>query len=284
MIKPFLHWVGGKRQLLPEIKKYLPKEYNVYYEPFLGAGAVLFEIKPKVAIVNDFNTELINCYETIRDHLNYLLKEFDMGYVDTEKRYYEIRNWDRSNNWPTFFQPWERAARTIYLNKTCFNGLYRINSKGQFNVPYGKHKKLFKVEVDTLTDVSKYLDNTSISILNTDFSQAIKGADKRDFVYFDPPYDPVSDTANFTSYTKEGFTKHDQIRLKMAFKELSNRGCYCMLSNAGTDFIKDLYKEFNIIEVEASRVLNCKGDKRGKVSEVLIMNYNNQTGDKQHVD
>ncbi|NLE05829.1 MAG: DNA adenine methylase, partial [Crenarchaeota archaeon] len=270
MIKPFLHWVGGKRQLLPEIKKYMPKQYNVYYEPFLGAGAVLFELQPKVAVVNDFNSELVNCYESIRDHLNHLLEEFNRGYFDNEKRYYEIRSWDRSDKWPTFFQSWERAARTIYLNKTCFNGLYRLNSKGQFNVPYGKHKKLFEVEKDTLIDVSAYLDNNAITILNTDFSQVIKEANKNDFVYFDPPYDPVSDTSNFTNYTADGFNKDDQRRLYYAFKELSNRGCYCMLSNAGTDFIKELYRDFYIVDVQARRSVNCNGDSRGKVSEVLI--------------
>lgn len=274
MIKPFLHWVGGKRQLLPEIKKHMPKEYNVYYEPFLGAGAVLFELQPKVAVVNDFNSELVNCYEAVRDHFNTVCFYLE-GFKDEEKDYYEIRNWDRlpeyKNTHPGF-----KAARMIYLNKTCFNGLYRVNSKGQFNVPYGKHKKKFEIEKDTLASVSMYLENDSISILNTDFSQAIKGADKGDFIYFDPPYDPVSETSNFTSYTADGFNKDDQKRLYYAFKELSNRGCYCMLSNAGTDFIKDLYKEFNIVEVRANRVLNCKGDKRGKVSEVLILSYNNQ--------
>lgn len=276
MIKPFLHWVGGKRQLLPEIKKYIPKEYNIYYEPFLGAGAVLFELHPKIAIVNDCNIELVNCYKTIRDHLNHLLEEFNKDYFNNEKRYYEIRNWDRSDKWPAFFQPWEQTARTIYLNKTCFNGLYRVNSKGQFNVPYGKHKHEFKIETDTFKNIRDYLANNSISILNTDFSQAIKNATKEDFVYFDPPYLPISETSNFTSYTKDGFTKNDQIRLRDCFKELSERGCYCMLSNSGADLIKELYKDFNIIDIKATRVLNCKANKRGKIPEVLILNYNNQ--------
>jgi DNA adenine methylase len=274
MIKPFLHWVGGKRQLLPLIKQYIPKQYNVYYEPFLGAAAVLFDIQPKIAVVNDFNSELVNCYESIRDDLVNVIGRLEL-FPEDEESYYKIRSMDRDIGWKNSDNSF-KAARTIYLNKTCFNGLYRVNSKGQFNVPYGKHKKKFEIEKDTLVDVSTYLNNTSISILNTDFSQAIKGADKGDFIYFDPPYDPVSDTSNFTSYTTEGFDKKDQTRLFYTFKELSDRGCYCMLSNAGTDFIKDLYKEFKIVEVQATRVLNCKGDKRGKVSEVLIMSYNNQ--------
>lgn len=281
MIKPFLHWVGGKRQLLPEIKKHMPKEYNVYYEPFLGAGAVLFELQPKIAVVNDFNSELINCYEAIRDNVNQVITYLEQ-FQDTKEMYFKIRNMDRELDYKSCSNEF-KAARTIYLNRTCFNGLYRVNKKGQFNVSYGFHNKErydfyrpYNYEPENLIDTSKYLDNTSISILNTDFSQAIKGADKNDFIYFDPPYDPVSDTSNFTSYTAAGFNKNDQKRLYYAFKELSERGCYCMLSNAGTDFIKELYKDFNIIEVQANRVLNCKGNKRGKVSEVLIMNYNNQ--------
>jgi DNA adenine methylase len=271
MIKPFLHWVGGKRQLLPKIKEYMPKQYNVYYEPFLGAGAVLFNIQPKIAVVNDFNSELVNCYESIRDNYNELIGYLKL-FRNTEEYYYSVRELDRKPSMDMLVNSF-RAARTIYLNKTCFNGLYRVNNKGQFNVPYGKHKHDFEIEIDTFKDVSKYLNNDSISILNIDFSQAIKGADKGDFIYFDPPYDPVSDTSNFTSYTTEGFNKKDQIRLFYAFKELSERNCHCMLSNAGTDFIKDLYKEFKIIDVQATRVLNCKGNKRGKVPEVLIMNY-----------
>lgn len=283
MVKPFLHWVGGKRQLLPEIKKYIPKEYNTYYEPFVGAGAVLFELQPKRAVINDLNEELINCYESIRDNIEEMISYLEQ-FQDTKEMYYQIRNMDRDPNYKLCSNAF-KAARTIYLNRTCFNGLYRVNKKGYFNVSYGFHNKTrydfyrpYNYEPESLIDTGKYLNNTSISILNTDFSQAIKGADKNDFIYFDPPYDPVSDTSNFTNYTTNGFNKDDQRRLYYTFKELSNRGCYCMLSNASTDFIKELYKDFHIIEVQANRVLNCKGNKRGKVSEVLILNYNNQTG------
>lgn len=276
MVKPFLRWVGGKRQLLPEIKKYIPKEYNTYYEPFVGAGAVLFELQPKRAVINDLNEELINCYYTIREDVLGVIEELKKM-DDTEEQYYKIRNMDRENDWwsyPNTFQ----TARTIYLNKTGFNGLYRVNSKGYFNVPYGKHKTKFIPDENNLIDVSNYLKNNEIKIHNVDFANAVEHARAKDFIYFDPPYDPISDTSNFTNYITNGFNKDDQRRLYYTFKELSNRGCYCMLSNASTDFIKELYKDFHIIEVQANRVLNCKGNKRGKVSEVLILNYNNQTG------
>lgn len=274
-MRSFVRWAGSKRQLLPTLKQYIPKEYNVYYEPFVGSGTLLFYLQPTNAIINDLNEELINCYRVIEDYPDKLIEELQRGYLDTEKRYYEIRKWDRSFNWPTYFQPWERAARFIYLNKTGFNGLYRINKEGYFNVPYGKHGN-FKPDIETIMEISKYLNDNNITITNVDFELAVKDTDKNDFIYFDSPYHPLSKTANFTNYTKDGFTKDDQIRLRNCFKELSERGCYCMLSNACTDFVKDLYKDFNIVEIEATRMINCDKNKRGKVPEVLILNYNNQ--------
>ena len=271
-LKPFLKWIGGKRQLLPIIKQYIPKEYNTYFEPFVGAGAVLFELQPKTSVINDLNEELINCYIQIKQNPWFIveyLKQFSQDY--SEQHYYQIRNIDRDDNWSDYSAPF-RAARMIYLNKTGFNGLYRVNKQGYFNVPYGKHSN-YMPDIETIMQVSQYLKNNNVKFNNIDFELAVKQADKNDFVYFDSPYDIISDTANFTSYTKEGFTKDDQIRLRDCFKELSERGCCCMLSNAGTDFIKDLYKDFTIVDVEATRVLNCKSDKRGKVPEVLIMNY-----------
>jgi DNA adenine methylase len=275
IVKPFLKWVGGKRQLLPEIKKYIPKEYNTYFEPFLGGGAVLFELQPKKAVINDLNEELINCYKEIRDHPEQVrdcLRLFQSE--DCEKFYYNVRDMDLKDNWYNQPNYW-KAARIIYLNKTCFNGLYRVNKNGHFNVPYGKHKNKFDFDRENLYKIYQYLSNNNIKIHNVDFEIATEYTKEKDFIYFDSPYDTISDTANFTSYTKEGFTKDDQIRLRDCFKELSDRGCYCLLSNAGTDFIRDLYKEFNIVEVKANRAINCKGNRRGKVTEVLIMNYNN---------
>lgn len=276
-MNPVIKWVGGKRQLLPIIKQYIPKKYNTYFEPFVGGGALLFDLQPKEAVINDLNSELMNCYCVIRDLPDKLIYELNYnGYYNTEQDYYRIRGRDRSDKWPYYFQPWERAARTIYLNKNGFNGLYRTNKDGKFNVPYGKHKNEFKPDAENILAVGEYLKNNQIQLLNLDFVQSVKNAKQNDFIYFDPPYDPVSDTANFTAYTKEGFDKLDQVRLRDKIVELTARGCYCMLSNAGTDFIKNLYKDFYIINVQARRSVNCNGDSRGKVSEVLIMNYNNQ--------
>jgi len=276
-MKSFVKWVGSKRQLLAIIKQYLPKKYNIYHEPFVGSGALLFELQPNDASINDLNKELINCYLSIRNYPREVIKYLSQ-FKDTESDYYYIRSLDRvpNANMTTIMGTNSfRAARMIYLNKTGFNGLYRVNKQGYFNVPYGKHGN-YVPDVETIMEVSQYLKNNNIKYSNVDFEIAVKDAQKGDFVYFDSPYDTLSDTANFTAYTKEGFTRNDQIRLRDCFKELSDRGCYCMLSNAGTEFIKDLYKDFNIVDVQATRMLNCKGDKRGKVSEVLIMNYNNQ--------
>jgi DNA adenine methylase len=271
---PFLKWVGGKRQLLPELKKYIP-EFDRYFEPFVGAGALLFELQTKRAIINDSNFELIQCYLVIRDYSEELIKEFENGYFDTKEDFYRIRSWDRSNNWPTMFKPWEIAARTIYLNKMCFNGLYRVNSGGRFNSPYGKHKTGFNPDIDNIKAVSSYLSSNNVRILNDDFEAAVKDAGEGDFIYFDPPYDPISDTANFTSYTPSGFGKDDQIRLMRLCLELGKRGVKTMVSNANTSFITGLYNDFrfNFFEVQAKRAINSKGDLRGAVSEVIITNY-----------
>jgi DNA adenine methylase len=273
MIKPFLKWCGGKRQLLPIIRQYVPKEYNTYYEPFVGAGAVLFDLQPKKAIINDLNEELIDCYMSVRDNIEEVITYLKL-FKDTKEYYYSIRELDRNPSMDMLNCSF-RAARTIYLNKTGFNGIYRVNKSGYFNIPYGKHEP-YEPDIETIKAVSQYLKNNNVLIHSVDFEIAVEHTKAKDFIYLDSPYDTISDTANFTSYTKEGFTKDDQIRLRDCFKRMSDKDCYCMLSNAGTDFIKDLYKDFNIVDIEATRMLNCKGDKRGKVSEVLIMNYNNQ--------
>jgi len=276
MIKPFLHWVGGKRQLIPKIKEYMPIKYNTYYEPFVGAGAVLFELQPKIATINDLNSELIDCYRALRQEPFSVLSHLEDHMINhSEEYYYKIRQLDRENDFKECFQGYDiyfKAARTIYLNRSGFNGLYRVNGKGYFNVPYGNHDKYIP-DSDSLLETSRYLQRNDITITNIDFKLVVKDAQKGDFVYFDPPYIPISETSNFTNYTKEGFTKWDQIRLRDCFKKLSDRGCYCLLSNSGADLIKELYKDFKIVEVQATRVLNCKANKRGKVPEVLIMNY-----------
>ncbi len=272
--KPFLKWAGGKRQLLPELKKYIP-EFNRYFEPFVGAGALFFELQPNCAVINDINTELINCYRVIRQFPEELIDELSW-FENTEEYFYNVRDWDRKRNDPlsTFANLVKKAARTIYLNKTCFNGLYRVNSKGKFNVPYGKYKAEFKPDTKNIRAVSKYL--APVTILNGDFEAAVKDTREGDFVYFDPPYDPVSETANFTNYNAGGFGKSEQLRLRDTFLGLTKRGVKVMLSNADTRFISRLYEYyygFHIYKVNAKRAINSKGDRRGAVSEVVITNY-----------
>lgn len=271
LAQPFLKWAGGKRQLLPEIRKYIPKKINTYYEPFLGAGAVLFDIQPKKAVINDINTELINTYIAIRDHVDELIN--DLKKHKNEKEYfYAIRDLDRKKEFKKLSLV-ERASRIIYLNKTCFNGLFRVNSQGHFNVPFGKYKNPQIVNEIVLRAVHNYLNSNDITILNVDFEKAVENAKKGDFIYFDPPYDPVSDTSSFTGYSLYGFDKDDQIRLRDLFVELDKRGCKVLLSNSATDFIKDLYKDFHIEVVSANRNINANASRRGKIDEVLVMNY-----------
>lgn len=277
--RPFLKWAGGKRQLLPEILKYIPKKKltkNIYYEPFIGGGALLFERQPKRAVINDSNVELINCYEVIRDSVDDLIECLrDHKNHHDETYYYKIRDLDRSSKEYSKLSNIHKAARIIFLNKTCYNGLFRVNSQGQFNVPFGRYKNPNVLDEAVLRAVSKYLNNPQIKILNTDFEEAVKDAKKGDFIYFDPPYDPVSDTASFTGYDINGFNKDEQKRLKKVFDELSKKGCLVMLSNSYTDFIQELYQEYqeNFIKVKATRSINSKALKRGVVDEILIINY-----------
>ena len=270
-ISPFLKWAGGKRQLLPEIKKYIPDNINTYYEPFIGAGAVFLDLQPSKAVINDINYELINCYKVIRDKPEELILELSK-FKNTEEDFYRIRNWDKEENYKKRSDA-EKAARTIYLNKTCFNGLYRVNSKGFFNVPYGKYKNPAFVNKENIDNLSKYLKSADITLLNKDFEEVLKDADKGDFVYFDPPYFPLNKTSSFTSYSKDGFTEKDQIRLKEKIDELTDNGVLCLVSNSCCDFIKDLYKKYEIIEISAKRNINSEGSKRQPVKEVLIKNF-----------
>lgn len=280
IVRPFLKWAGGKRQLLPELNKYIPtgflKSKKTYYEPFVGAGAFLFDLQPNNAVINDLNKELINCYKVVKDSLNELIEELiKYQYKNNESDYYNVRYLDRQNKKYKALSSVEKAARIIYLNKTCYNGLFRVNSQGQFNVPYGKYKNPKIFDETVLRDVSKYLKENQIKISNVDFERAVKDAKKGDFIYFDPPYDPVSDTASFTGYDSNGFNKDEQKRLKEVFDELHEKGCLIMLSNSKTDFIMKLYEDdrYNIKTVKATRNINSKAFKRGKVDEVLVRNY-----------
>jgi len=278
LVRPFLKWAGGKRQLLPEIVKYVPKRISkhTYYEPFIGGGALLFQLQPPKAVINDSNKELINCYKVIKDSLDELMEELSKDkYSNSETSYYEMRDLDRSKKKYASLSEVEKAARIIYLNKTCYNGLFRVNSQGQFNVPFGRYKNPNFLDDAVLRAVNKYLNSNNITLLNQDFAEAVKDAKRGDFVYFDPPYDPVSETASFTGYDVNGFNRDEQERLKEEFDALHKRGCKVMLSNSCTDFILDLYKDYQdtIIKVRATRSINSNALKRGMVDEVLVLNY-----------
>lgn len=273
--KPFVKWAGGKRQIIDKLLKLVPIEYNTYYEPFVGGGALLFELSPKTAVINDSNKELMNVYKILSTDTGYeetlkLLNTYEKKH--DEKFYYKIRNLDKDPEKFSKLTDYERAARTIYLNKACFNGLYRVNSKGQFNVPFNKKLKINTYDGQNMTLAYVYFQSNNITMLNTDFEEAVKDAKKGDFIYFDPPYDSENETT-FNSYTEEGFGKDEQIRLSKVYKELSDRGCYVMLSNHNTTLINELYKDFNIHVITAKRNINSKGEKRGKVEEVIITNY-----------
>ena len=266
--KPFVKWAGGKRQLLDVLIKNVPPKFGTYIEPFVGGGALLFELEPKRAIISDTNYELINAYRVIKDNVEELIESLK-NHVNEEDYYYKIRALD-----PSALTPVERASRFIYLNKTCYNGLYRENSKGEFNVPFGRYKSPKICDEDNLRSVSEFLRSADIQILHQDYRETCKLAREGDFVYLDPPYHPISKTSSFTKYTKEDFTEEDQITLSEVFKELDRKGCYIMLSNSNTEFIKDLYRGFEIVELSANRSINCKAEGRGREKvEILVKNY-----------
>ena len=272
--KPFVKWAGGKRQIIKELTKLAPLEYSTYYEPFVGGGALLFELSPKKAVINDYNEELMNVYNCIKDENKFekMVHELNHYEASHNKEFYlELRNKDRDQKKFMKIPDYKRAARTIYLNKACFNGLYRVNSKNEFNVPFGKKEKVNTYDGQNLGIIHSFLNFNDIKIMNVDFEAAVKDAKKGDFIYFDPPYD--SDTHTFNSYTEEGFGKKDHIRLANTFKELDKKGCYVMLSNHNTELVNELYKDFNIHIIEAKRNINANGKKRGKVEEVIITNY-----------
>lgn len=274
-VHPFVKWAGGKTQILDKIKEFMPESFNTYFEPFVGGGALLFELTPSRAFINDFNSELICAYTCLKDENNFkkMLKELDKHEKNHNDDYYHIvRDMDRENDFlklPIYI----RAARMIYLNKSCFNGLYRVNSKGYFNVPSGKKEKVNTYDETNMGNLKKYFENNDITILNGDFEEAVKTAKAGDFVYFDPPYDTLEDKNSFTSYAKNDFGQDEQRRLAKVYKELSNKGVKVMLSNHNTKLINDLYKEFNIHVINARRNINSKGDSRGPVEEVIITNY-----------
>ena len=273
--KPFVKWVGGKRQLLIQFKLrnlYPPEKFNLingrYFEPFVGGGAVFFDLLPEKAFLSDLNSELVITYNVIKNNIDELIKSFKKHKY--EKEYFlKIRAKD-----PKKLSDIEVASRFIYLNRTCFNGMYRVNSQGGFNVPFGKYSNPLICDEQNLRRVSKALKNVEIKC--QDYKEVLKKAKKGDFVYFDPPYFPVSKTASFTSYTKEAFLEKEQIELRDTFLELHDKGCFVMLSNSDTPFINKIYsghKGVRITKVEAGRAINSKASGRGKITEVLVTNY-----------
>ncbi|EFR32213.1 MAG: DNA adenine methylase [Peptoniphilus harei] len=273
ILAPILKWVGGKRQLLNEITPLIPKRITTYVEPFLGGGAVLFNLQPKKAIINDFNKDLINVYRVVRDspqELLDILKKHDKN--NCEDYYYEIRALDRFENYNKISNL-EKAARIIYLNKTCYNGLFRVNQAGQFNSPYGKYRNPNIVNEPVILAMSNYFNDNNIKIMEGDYREALKNIRKGAFVYFDPPYMPISSSSSFTGYTENGFNKKDQEELKIECDKLNDRGINFMLSNSAHPYILELYKDYEINIVKARRSINSKGNKRGEINEVLVRNY-----------
>ncbi|MDC8917207.1 Dam family site-specific DNA-(adenine-N6)-methyltransferase [Metamycoplasma hyosynoviae] len=273
-LHPFVKWAGGKTQLLNIIENYLPKQFNRYFEPFVGGGALLFKVKPLKFSINDINNELICTYKCFKDESYFNLlknKLIEHEKNHSEEYYYKIREMDKTplDNLPIY----ERAARMLYLNKACFNGLYRVNSKGYFNVPSGKKEKVICFDRQNFENLHSFFKNREFEITNIDFEIAVENAKEGDFVYFDPPYDTLQNKNSFTSYNENTFGKKEQIRLSEVFKKLSEKKVFVMLSNHNTKLINELYKDFHITIVPAKRMINSRGDKRGEVEEVIITNY-----------
>jgi len=266
---PFLKWAGGKRQLLSQMEKFIPKKFNKYIEPFVGGGALFFFILPKKAILIDNNLELINCYKVIKRNVNELVK-YLKKHTYNKEYYYKIRAIDRNVEKYRTLPNTEKAARTIFLNKTGYNGLFRVNQKGFFNVPFGRYKNPKICDRKNLFAVHHALQ--SVKIIHSSFEHCLDYAEEEDFVYLDPPYYPISDTSLFTSYTKDNFGKESQIKLYTIFQKLDQKGCQILLNNSYSDFILNLYKDFRIEILKAKRAINSKSNKRGEIKEVLIMN------------
>ena len=275
-LSPIVKWAGGKRQLLPAIHERMPKEYDNYFEPFIGGGALLLDLQPGNATINDINESLINCYLQVRDNPNEVMSLAD-GYdvaiqsaEEPKEYYYQVRN-SFNEHLSNSEYDLEAAALFIFINKHCFNGLYRVNAKGLYNVPFNG-STTSSYSKDNLLAVSEYLQG--VNIMLGDFEEACKNAKEGDFVFFDSPYVPLKETT-FEAYTKEGFAKEEHIRLANLFKHLDNIGCYCMLTNHFTPFIEELYDGYSMDIVSVKRFINADASNRKGV-EVIIRNYGNE--------
>jgi DNA adenine methylase len=263
--RPFLKWAGGKSNLLDQLISLVPSEYENYIEPFVGGGALFFELCPRKALLSDLNPELMNCYKVVRDKPDELMDRLEAMIVD-KNTFYMLRKQN-----PNLLPDFERAARLIYLNKTCYNGLYRVNKKGQFNAPFGQYKNVRLCNRACILAASSALKG--VQLLNEDFeSVLLRHARADDFLYLDPPYPPVGLFSDFKRYTKEFFCEEDHVRLAKTVEEIDRRGCNFILSNAKHPLISELYSKFRNIDVEAPRYINCNGGKRGGVPELLITN------------
>jgi DNA adenine methylase len=273
--KPFVKWVGGKRQLLRQFRElglYPPEDFNpitnTYYEPFVGGGAVFFDLLPKNAELSDLNNELVTTYNVIKNNVDELIESLQKHIYDKEY-YLEVRAKKIED-----LSDVEVASRFIFLNRTGFNGLYRVNKSGHFNVPFGRYNNPIICDEDNLRRVSDALQD--VTITHQDYKNVLKTAKSGDFIYLDPPYYPINATSSFTSYTAEGFLEKEQTELRDTFVKLHKRGCFVMLSNSDTPFINELYSGLDGITVNkitAGRAINSKGSGRGKITEVLVTNY-----------
>lgn len=266
---PIVKWAGGKRQLMFELLKNMPKKYNRYFEPFIGGGALFFELSPENAYISDVNEELISLYSVIKNDAEALIEDLAKHKIDKDY-FLAIRDVDRQPKYKRWSNI-QKASRFIYLNRTCFNGLYRVNSQGQFNVPFGYYKNPRIIDEHNLLNCAKLLKNTEIKY--ADFSEILNHVQKGDFVYFDPPYVPLNETSSFTSYTKDGFDIDMQFKLREVCDELDARGVKFLLSNSDTQIINELYANYEIRKVFASRQINANAQGRGKITEVLVKNY-----------
>lgn len=272
--RPFVKWAGGKGQLLQQLEQHFPRSFSTFYEPFLGGGAVFFrlvESQPRFnAVLSDVNAGLINAYDVVKKRAQELIKKLVLHEAKyklaPKKYYYQVRDEEPSDNVG-------RAARLIFLNRTCYNGLYRVNKAGKFNVPFGRYKNPTICDHENLLTVSHVLQWSNAKLLAVDYKKATKEAGKEDFVYFDPPYQPVSATANFTGYTNSGFSFHDQVTLGEWFRELDKRGCRVLLSNSDVEKVREIYAGYGLQEVEALRAISCKADRRKGHTELIVSNY-----------
>ena len=273
MVTPILKWVGGKRQLLDVIVPLVPKKISTYVEPFIGGGALFFNLQPKKAIINDMNVELINIYNVVKNNPQELINKLkEHEELNTTEYFYSIRGLDRFDSYDEL-SSLDKAARIIYLNKTCYNGLFRVNQAGQFNSPYGKYKNPNIVNQPAILAMSHYFNTNEIAMLSGDYKECLKGLRKGSFVYLDPPYMPLSTSSSFTGYTENGFDTAQQKELKEECDKLNSKGIKFMLSNSDHPYLRELYKDYEIITVKAKRSINSVGNKRGEINEILVINY-----------